>query len=230
MKFTALNWVAIVSITLLAGCQAGSPHAPSRAQQRQLDELVSCMVGSFSSAEQHARDGEDYFDIRLEMVRIWPERTDGYWLYVEQAAASALQRPYRQRVYHVTAKADGSFESAVYTLPDSPLKYAGAWRSDKPLADLTPADLTLREGCAITLRRHGEGEFVGSTTGDGCGSDLRGASYATSEVTITSVELRSWDRGFDKDHKQVWGATKGAYQFKKLPAGSARDAPESQPQ
>lgn len=221
MKPILVRCQTIVFAVLLAGCQSGAPHAPSRAQQRQLDELVGCMIGSFSSAEQHERDTENYFDIRLEMVRIWPERGDGYWLYVEQAAASSQQTPYRQRVYHVTAQPGGVFESAVYTLPDSPLKYAGAWKSDKPLADLSPADLTLRDGCAITLRRQHEGEFAGSTTGDGCASDLRGAAYATSEVTISPTTLRSWDRGFDREHKQVWGATQGPYEFKKLTSHSS---------
>ena len=58
--------------------------------------LVDWMTGSFSSQAQSLED-EEYFDIRLEMVAIWPMRSDGLWLYVEQASASALDRPYRQR-------------------------------------------------------------------------------------------------------------------------------------
>jgi hypothetical protein len=29
--------------------------------------------------------------------------------------------------------------------------------------------------------------------------------------------LLTWDQGFDKDGKQVWGAVKGGYEFKRQP-------------
>jgi hypothetical protein len=44
---------------------------------------------------------------------------------------------------------------------------------------------------------------------------LRGASYATSEVVITDEQLLSWDRGWDANGKQVWGAETGGYIFVK---------------
>jgi hypothetical protein len=45
---------------------------------------------------------------------------------------------------------------------------------------------------------------------------LRGASFANSIVTVTQNEILSWDQGFDKEGKQVWGATKGGYRFIKM--------------
>jgi len=68
----------------------------------------------------------------------------------------------------------------------------------------------------VILRKTADGVFEGSTVGKGCASELRGASYATSEVRITPEQLLSWDRGFDAQGKQVWGATKGGYVFKKI--------------
>jgi hypothetical protein len=69
--------------------------------------------------------------------------------------------------------------------------------------------------------------MTGSTQGDGCASALRGAAYATSEVTLTAGELDSWDRGFDATGNQVWGSTKGAYRFvKESPAPARRPDPE----
>ena len=58
-----------------------------------------------------------------------------------------------------------------------------------------------------------EGLFEGGTQGTGCGSTLQGATYATSEVTVQQDLLLSWDRGFNDDDVQVWGATAGAYRF-----------------
>ncbi|MCK5454144.1 MAG: hypothetical protein KAJ16_07275 [Calditrichia bacterium] len=56
----------------------------------------------------------------------------------------------------------------------------------------------------------------GSTRGNDCQSSLRGTAYATSEVTIRKTELISWDRGFDSNDQQVWGAEKAGYIFKKI--------------
>jgi hypothetical protein len=55
--------------------------------------------------------------------------------------------------------------------------------------------------------------FFGSTHGTACTSELRGASYATSEVKIYRDRIVSWDRGYSSDNAQVWGATKGGYVF-----------------
>lgn len=212
-------------LTLIAAC-AGGPgggHGPGGARGNAPDgtgaadgpglpELVAWMTGSFSSAEQAAADSS-YLDIRLEMARIWPERTDAAWLYVEQAAAWTLDQPYRQRVYAVTQTGPDTFSSTVYELPD-PAAVVGAFREPARFAALDPAGLDLRSGCTITLRREDDA-FVGSTNGTDCASSLRGASYATSEVRITQHGLVSWDRGWNETGEQVWGAVSGGYVFVK---------------
>lgn len=175
--------------------------------------LVSWMTGSFSSGAQAARD-DDFFDIRLHMAPIWSWREDAHWLYVEQAAADALDRPYRQRVYRVSEIADGLFESRVFELPE-PAVAVGAWSDPSRLDSLNPAMLVDRPGCAILMRRSGEA-LVGSTLGSLCGSSLRGASWATSEVTVTRDGLTSWDRGWAADGSQAWGAVKSGYRFDRV--------------
>ena len=89
----------------------------------------------------------------------------------------------------------------------------GAWREQNLLKGLTPEDLELREGCTVFLKYDGNGRFVGGTEGNGCLSGLRGATYATSEVIVGPGRIESWDRGFDAEGVQVWGAEKGAYVF-----------------
>ena len=185
---------------------AGAPPDPG------LAELSAAMAGSYSSAAQAAADPENYRDIRLVMVPIWTDRADGPWLYVEQAAATALDKPYRQRVYQLVRTGAETIESRVFTLPDPPMQYAGAGKDPARLAGLAPEALVVRKGCAVVLKKSGA-VWTGSTVGKECGSDLRGASYATSEVTIAATELKSWDRGFDAAGKQVWGAEKGPYVF-----------------
>lgn len=80
---------------------------------------------------------------------------------------------------------------------------------------MTPDSLTLKEGCEVVLFQADEGYFEGSTVDRNCSSDLRGASYATSEVMIDKDKMISWDRGFDENGNQVWGATDGGHIFKK---------------
>lgn len=201
--------IAAAIVLWAAGCQSQPQPEPSS----DVDTLVEYMVGSFDSAAQAAAD-TNYFDIRLHMVPIWPDRTDGAWLYVEQAAADQQERPYRQRVYRVTAEADGVFKSAVYTI-DDPLRFAGGWHDAMLLADLAYDLIQEREGCAVFLRKQADGTFAGATDAQSCGSVLRGATYATSTVDVSATEIRSWDQGFNAEREQVWGATEGPYIFVK---------------
>jgi len=172
------------------------------------------MTGTFSSELQSKQD-TDYFDIRLQMQHIWKHRTDGYWIYVEQAVADYVNKPYRQRIYQVVQTGDNMFESRVYEF-DNPLQYAGAWNDTAKLNSLTIEELQLRNGCTITLIWNDTlQKFTGATADKNCSSNLRGAAYATSEVIIDEEKLISWDRGWDSNSKQVWGAEKGGYIFLK---------------
>ena len=92
--------VLILGAVLLVGTTAG-------AGEPDLAVLIDWMTGSFSSAAQAEADSA-YYDIRLEMAPIWTDRDDAAWLYAEQAVAGMTDRPYRQRVYKVTATEDAT--------------------------------------------------------------------------------------------------------------------------
>jgi hypothetical protein len=172
------------------------------------------MTGSFSSQEQAQAD-TSFKDIRLEMVQIWKNQTDGHWLYVEQAAAEKLDKPYRQRVYHLTQENDSTFKSAVYTLAN-PMRFAGAWQEGNPLSSLTPDSLMERAGCAVLLTKQGGDIFIGVSESLSCDSDLYGAIFATSVVMIQKDQIYSWDRGFNINGEQTWGSRAGGYVFKRI--------------
>jgi hypothetical protein len=187
--------------------------AGEKVNDRDVSVLGQWMSGNFDSKLQADMDS-DYFEIHLNMKPIWKNKKDGVWLYVEQAIVGSLDKPYRQRVYHVYKENDSTIISHVYTLKN-PLRFAGEWKNENPLQNLSVDSLEDRKGCSIYLIKTNDGRFVGSTKEKDCESNLRGAAYATSKVTITSKILESWDQGFDKDSKQVWGATKGGYKFVK---------------
>jgi CpeT protein len=175
---------------------------------KELRAVGRMMHGKFSSERQSKSDSA-FFDIRLSILPIWTERSDAIWMYVEQAVSNKLDKPYRQRVYRITQLMDGSFESAVFTLKD-PLRFAG---KVELFESLNPDSLELRDGCSVFLKKIGKRSYEGATGYKTCPSDMRGAAYASSIVTLNSTMLLSWDRGFDRNDTQVWGAEKEGYKF-----------------
>ena len=201
------RYVCYTFLVFLTGCISLQPDDTN------LDRLEAMMTGSFSSAGQAARD-DSYYHVTLHMQPIWSdgaERNSERWLYVEQAIATSQDKPYRQRVYRLVPLADGRLKSEVYLIPE-PDSVIGAWRDPSQFDSLAPADLELKAGCAVFLAPTGD-DFVGSTDGKNCSSNLRGASYATSEVSVSKNVIESWDRGYDVQDEHVWGAVDGPYHF-----------------
>ena len=132
------------------------------------------------------------------MYPIWLDRTDAKCLYIEQSLSAQANSPYRQRTYKVTQIDAASFSSEIYLLPNDNLAI-GQWKNPSFFNQWTPEDLTLKEACAVYLKKSGANTFEGGT----CKSSLRGATYTTSTVKITEAGLDSWDQGFDPNGKQV---------------------------
>ncbi len=200
---------ALTFVVALISCKSGE-NARSK-NSIEMQELVNCMQGHYSSEKQSKAD-EDYYNISLRMIPIWKEK--GNYLFVEQAIFDKQDKPYRVRVYKLTQKGT-EFISEIYTLKNEK-EWIGKWATPKEYKKLTESDIELKEGCQVTLKKVGKDNFVGATGDKTCPSELRGARWANSKVTVTQNEILSWDQGFDKDGKQVWGATKGGYEFIKL--------------
>lgn len=202
--------VLLVILVLSSGCGSSD----WRSTDADLNLFLDWMTGSFSSHEQFEAN-PDYHDIRLEMVRIWKERADGYWLYVEQAEATSLEKPYRQRVFRLSRVDDSTMTCTTYTF-DDPLRFAGGFKNANPLGALTADSLSESSGCDIYFRRKGESEFVGTMPPGECLSDWRGARYVTSDVKLTESMFYTLDRGWDADSAQVWGSKTTGYFFRKV--------------
>jgi hypothetical protein len=185
------------------------------AEPSTLEHLKIFLTGTFTSAEQ-ARGDRNFRDVTLHVAPIWPDRTDGPWLYVEQALTDAPAHPYRQRVYQLAARPDGALESRVFELLD-PIGLTGAWQNPTRFERLEPAtSLNARAGCTVVLYWQSDGTFKGGTEGQGCTSTMQGASYATSEASIGPTELITWDRGYNAAGIQVWGSLHGGYVFNRI--------------
>ena len=193
-----------------SGCRSGKERRSPPPDPEVADELDQFLPGWFSSVAQ-AADDPNFLEVRLVIVPIWEHRRDGHWFYVEQARESALDRPYRQRIYRLVAE-EGGARSEVFTLPN-PDMWIGGWRVSGLFDTIGRESLTPRPGCDVHLTETAPNRYIGGTAGKGCASDLRGSVFATSEVMIEPGRISSWDRGFDGNENQVWGSTEGPYHF-----------------
>lgn len=213
---------ALFVLASIGGCvevvQAPLPDSelasPPSVPNRPVELAARWLSGSFSSGGQSRADPR-FREITLEVVAIWPDRDDGPWLYVEQAAATSPSLPYRQRIYQLLADGEGVL-SLVYELPGDPLRFAGGWRMPERFDAIEPALLLSRDGCGVRLRLASPDRLVGGTEGTRCRSTLRGAAYATSEVTLTPRWMETLDRGYDDAGTQVWGSEHGPYRFERI--------------
>jgi hypothetical protein len=204
-----------MKIQIVLACAFAMAVSPISAQEELsegMEKLIEWMTGGFDSSQQAASDTA-YMDISLKMTRIWPDKPNGAWIYVEQAVSATPDKPYRQRIYFLSELEEDRYTSDIYMLKDESAA-VGAWNDPSLLDELTPFDLQHKKGCTVFLFYDGF-QFSGSTNEKSCASDLRGATYATSEVIITADELRSWDRGYNSADEQVWGAENGHYKFVK---------------
>lgn len=206
MKHTLLILV-IALITISCKNKESQPKTDT-----ELNELFSLMQGSFNS-ETQAKSDSTYYNISLHMYPIWKDK--GNFLYVEQALNSKQNKPYRQRVYEVTRQNDSIISSAIYKLPNDSL-WIGKWKTPAVFDSISKADLILRNGCEVLLKRLGKNHYKGETGNKTCESTLYGASYATSEVEIKEGQIISWDRGFDAEDEHIWGAKLGGYIFNQI--------------
>lgn len=181
-------------------------------------EFAALTSGSFTTAAQ-AKEDAAYAEVEAEVVRIWPDRTDGIWMYQEQAiisyegkaAPGAKSRPYFQRIFRLMTTGDKILVRENYELAD-PKIAVGAYKTPEKLAGITPKDLILG-GCANRIERVAKGYWRANITT--CANTYRDATHMTSLSVYTSDTLANWDRGFDATGKVVWGPEGGGYIFKR---------------
>ncbi|MBY0422223.1 MAG: chromophore lyase CpcT/CpeT [Parvularculaceae bacterium] len=218
--FRALSRTPRLFIGAALATSLGAANAADAPKQGYLGELTAITVGTFSTLEHAQRDAR-YGVAEAEIVRVWPDRQDGVWLYQEQALigesaatvdAAMKAKPYFLRVIHSVETAPGVVTRTVHRLND-PSKALGAWKSKTPLAGLSPADLADSE-CTITVERVAE-KFWRSTSAK-CPNAYKGASYAISMGVAVDGQYANWDRGFAADQTHVWGPATGGYIFKRV--------------
>jgi hypothetical protein len=218
--YVVLLWSSVVWITS-CGTGKGSvekaaaeERAAILAMTNNLQQLGRLMPGVYTNSSQYQANQKDFYHVIMKLHRIWLDRDDAIWLYIEQAQFDVQDRPYRQRVYKVYRGERDTLISEVYNLPDAEAAIGKGGDSDF-WKDKVPQQLAVRQGCAVYLTRKDNALYVGGTRPNTCESTLAGAAYAQSEVTIGLDIFESLDQGLDKEGKLMWGSEKGPYKFER---------------
>ena len=206
--------VTLFLIVLIVICTWSCNSLKKANKKDNTKELISLITGSFSSAKQAKKD-TSFDEITLQVYPIWQNIKDGNWLYAEQILSKGVEKSYRQRVYKIEKVDNELFRRIIYTLPD-PNDFTGKWKTPSVFDVINPANLALKNGCDVYLRKVADKYYRGATKEGTCKSTLDGASYATSETEIFADKVISWDRGFNKKGEEVWGVKKGGYIFDRL--------------
>jgi len=174
----ALLHIAVMAlIAAMLGCSSAPEQnnggADQASRRAMVAELGQRLVGTFSSRAQAERSTDGAPSQRLVVSPLWPERTDGPWLYLEQAPLRRLQTPVRQWVLHLVAASDTDVRAEFYDLPGDPLGYAGGFARPSAFAQLQPHRLIPRSERDLLLARATGGDWTGATQGNGrTGADL----------------------------------------------------------
>lgn len=81
---------------------------------------------------------------------------------MEQSRFTTPDKPYRQRIYHLTLEDDTTIVSQVYEIKN-PTQYVGAWKNQELLDNLSRDSLITRQGCGIYLHKVDKEIYSGST-------------------------------------------------------------------
>ncbi|MEC7986980.1 MAG: chromophore lyase CpcT/CpeT [Myxococcota bacterium] len=201
-------------ITIFLAC-AVNDNSSEFSQENAFDAVAEFevqLVGRFTSEEQAAVHS-NYWPVQLHSCIVSIPELGEHVLYVEQAMLDSVHSPYRQRIYHleeIKTEEEYSVRSTIYSVSNEDDLIGLCNESE--VASIDADLLVIREGCHVDLVWNGEG-FDGSTDGTSCESSLNGSVYATSEVQTAPERIESWDRGWDAQDNQVWGAVDGAYIF-----------------
>jgi len=176
-------------------------------QETDLNMLTETMCGTYTATEQSI--DEDALEVTLMLTRIWKDEED-VWIYAEQKSSDAEKVTYRRDIYQLVMNGKNKFIQTVFD-PEKEEAWIGAVDKPKLVKSLSPSNLILRDGCTIGFV-YSNGTYAGSTQ-DRCAFDWKGATLATSEITLSEGMMVSWNRGWTDQGQQIWGPTQGGYVF-----------------
>lgn len=173
---------------------------PSFAQDKEkyveLSQLRDMMTGDFRSMGK-AQVGRQHDYVVLQSRPIWQDRSDGYWLYLEQFAAADDKLPAVQTVLHFYVTNNRELVCETYTLTD-PSAFANATRQQSQLLKLSYAGLKKSDACPLYFQQMGNAVFNGKIPEATCAVKVQGQArfwlaLAQNEITVSNPNVNLSD-------------------------------------
>ncbi|ELR97952.1 chromophore lyase CpcT/CpeT [Gloeocapsa sp. PCC 73106] len=185
--------------------------------QAHRDTVVNYLVGTMDATTQPNPESEPV-QVRMTtcIVQLEPSVRGSVLLYQEQALNNELLKPYRQRFLEITASEDKEIIESKSYRPNQPDSWSGFCSLHETERVITTDDLG-ESVCSVFLRPLAT-IYLGKTPPEGCPANVRGAVKITNTIILHSQGMETWDRGFDAQNNQVWGAKDQSYQFRKVKA------------
>jgi hypothetical protein len=184
--------------------------------QQQADEIATYLTRTMdTSAQAAANPGVANVQMTACVVQLQDlgsASDDAIYLYQEQFVQPRIDQPYRQRFLQITPHSPSQSVRSLAYKPAVLEDWVGL--CDRSLADRTVSLDALGEPiCSVFLRPFGTG-YLGRTPIGGCPANFRGAVRITNHIVLHENGMNTWDRGFDAEGRQVWGAEDQAYEFR----------------
>jgi CpeT/CpcT family (DUF1001) len=215
-----LSWVLTVGLAQ-AQPDRDAPAKENRhstlSLQQQIEEVATLLEGKMDTSAQAIANPKAP-NVRMTTCRVQVRDTklkdQAIFLYQEQALTQDLTKPYRQRFLKILSNRSSQSVESLSFKPDDPSAWSGF--CGKPALEriLSVQDLG-SPVCSVFLKRSPAG-YVGNTPGNGCPANVRGAVRITNQVELSPAGMNTWDRGFNAEGEQVWGAKSESYQYRRI--------------
>ena len=180
------------------------------------DSVVEHLLGKMTASIQQAESEAVQVKMTTCLVNVAGDRSS-IFLYQEQGFTDSLDKPYRQRFLEITKASEQKQQESKHLVlsrsykPENLDSWINFCQSDRQKDSLNPADLG-ELVCTIRLKPL-LSVYVGQTPPGGCPTTARGAATITNSIVLHEQGMETWDRGFDVEGKQLWGARQKPYQF-----------------
>lgn len=211
-----------VNRLLMGLCWLGITH-PVQAQnqvsvemQQQISEVAKLLEGKMDTTTQAVVNSKRP-SVQMTTCRVNVNAAKAseptIFLYQEQALTIRLAEPYRQRLLAISATPSRDSVQSLALKLVNPKQWIGICEKPESQRRFEATDLDAPV-CTVYLKRS-PGGYVGKTPSQGCPANVRGAVRITNTIELNPEGMNTWDRGFDANGKQVWGAESEAYQFRR---------------
>jgi len=209
----AVSLVSGLAVLMAVQPLVAAPAPPSL--QQQAEEVAARLEGTMDTSAQ-AKTNPKFSTVYMTTCRITLQgkpADDSIFLYQEQSLQPDQSKPYRQRFLQLSVSPYSQSVRSQAFRPKQLQRWAGF--CNQPAADRQVSVAELGQPvCSVFLRRSGE-NYIGNTPADGCPANVRGAVRITNHIVLYANGMDTWDRGFDAQGKQVWGAQSISYQFRR---------------